>query len=29
MGKTGVVGIVKNGTAAAPWACAPTSTRCR
>jgi hypothetical protein len=31
LGKTGVVGIVKNGTSsrAARWACAPTSTRCR
>jgi hypothetical protein len=29
MGTTGVVGIVKNGTSIARWACAPTSTRCR
>ncbi len=29
LGKTGVVGIVKNGSSAARSACAPISTRCR
>jgi hippurate hydrolase len=28
LGKTGVVGIIKNGSPAAPSACAPTWTRC-